>query len=292
MWLVGLPAWGERYIETLTSLTIPSLLACEKPDMPIHVIAHTDQPDIVHTALEGISHEVKPVLYVDGKISYSSMSAAHEDVMHTSRPGDYVTMMCADVIFSKECFVAAEKRFKEGYRAVACTGMRTIGPLFGNPPPIGVSSSELLQWATVHRHPIITQCFWPFGQSPTPSQLYFDSDDGVVARVFTPCLFAVMNDRNLHFTGTIDRDLLECFSHSEIHLVTSKDEMAVVEVSPLHKSFGFTKHPMTAKSIGEWVKYVKLNPLHLWFFGQRIEVTGKGDGHDIKIAEDILREAV
>lgn len=290
MWLIGLPAWGDRYLDALLRYTIPSILACDRPQTPLRIIVHTDQPEPVSQALRGIDHVIRPVLYVDGKISYSSMSAAHQEVMGMAAPGDFVTLMCADVIFSKECFVAAERRFAEGYKAVACTGTRTVGPLFGNPPPLGMSAAELLHWAVVHFHPIMTQCTWPHGRTQVPSQLYFETDDGVVARVFTPCLFAVVNDRNLHFTGTIDRDLLECFERSEIHVVTTRDELAVVEVSPMHKSFGFTKDPMTPQTIARWSHEVGLRPLNYWFFDHCIEMTGTSDGRDRVFADEVLRE--
>src|SRR5215831_1567401 len=288
MWLISLPAWGTHHVDTLLKFTIPSLKVCDPPDVDMRVIVHTDQADKVTEALPGVE-----TLPVPGNGSYLSMSAAHREVIALAQSGDYVTLMCADVIFSRECFAATERRFKEGFKAVACIGTRTIGPLFGNPPPIGYSAGELLDWSMRHRHPIITQCFWPQGRTSIPSQIYFEDEKGggIAARVFTPCLFAVVADRNLAFTGTIDRDLLECFRRDEIHMVTGRDELAVVEVSPYLKSFGHAGCTMSPAYIAKWARESNMHDLNYWFFSHRMEITGDAGKNDEAPFYDIMMEA-
>lgn len=295
-WLIALPAWGDRYIDLLCKLTIPSLAACDRPQTPLCVVVHTDQPEPVKQALAASGITDYLVLPLprdkDGGYSYICMSHAHSEVIGMAAPGDYLTLMCADVMFSRECFVSAEARFKQGFKAVTCIGTRTVGPLFGNPPPLGYSARDLLDWSMRHRHPIIVQCFWPYGKTTIPSQMYFEDDSGVVARVFTPCLFGVVNDGHLTFKGTIDFDLLKCFDKSEIHVVTGRDELAVVEVSPMSKNFGYQPDSMTASSVAKWTKHVALDDLHFWFFKHRMEVTGLGGEYDQTAHDQIVAEAV
>ena len=291
MWMISLPAWGDHYVEMLLRYTLPSLHACQPPKEKMFIVVHTDQPDRVQPALEGFAHDIRPVpLCEDGRRSYLSMSRAHAEVIALAPVGSIVTLMCADVIFSTECFTAAEQRFAEGKKAVCCAGSRTVGPLFGNAPPIGVKARDLLAWSMIHRHPIIVQCFWPYGHSPIPSQIYFEDKEGITARVFTPCLFAMVKDRELAFTGTIDRDLLEVFDRSEIHVVTSRDEMAVVEISPIYKTFGVTDERMTPASVASWAKGYPLSDLNYWFFSHRLEITGPGGDIDQRAHDAIMQE--
>jgi hypothetical protein len=286
MWLISLPAWGERYVDSLLKYTLPSILACDRPKMPLHVIVHTDEVERVRKAFPTI--DVRDVLPdPHGKISYMSMSVCHRDVLESARDGDYVTLMCADVVFSRDALVAAERRLRAGAKVVVCTGTRTIGPLFGNPPPFPWPAARLLEWAWLHRHPIIQQSSIPGGQSPVPSQLYFDTKNGVVARLFTPCLFALVKDRDLTFTGTIDRDLIECFDNSEIYVVTRRDELAVVEISPIEKSFGFLSEPLSPEFVATWARDVNLRQMNYWMLGHPIEITGPGDGSDAEFVAEV-----
>ncbi len=292
-WLISLPAWGNRYIDLLCNLTIPSLAACDRPETPMLVVVHTNEPDRVRPALEasGLDYEIRELPRdKDGVYTYVCMSHAHSEVIAMSKPGDYLTLMCADVMFSRESFIAAEARFQQGYKAVTCIGTRTVGPLFNNPPPLGYPARDLLDWSMRHRHPIIVQSFWGYGKTTIPSQIYFEDDSGVVARVFTPCLFGVVSDGNLTFKGTIDFDLLKCFDRSEIYVVTGRDELAVVEVSPFAKNFGYQPDHMTAYSVARWTKHVALDDLHYWFFNHRMEITGPGGTYDQIAHDSIVQE--
>lgn len=287
MWWISLPAWGERYVDSLVNYTIPSILAADKPQMPIRIVVHTDEPKRVRQKFPQV--EVRSVPLDDfGKVSYTSMSVAHREVLDAAPEGDIVTLMCADVIFSREAFVAAEKRLRAGSKVVVCTGTRTVGPLFGNPPPLGIAAADLLEWAVLHRHPIMQQTFIPGGQSPVPSQLYFNTPNGVVARLFTPCLFALIKGPNLTFTGTIDRDLIECFELKDIHVVTKRNELAVVEISPIEKSFGFTAEPLSPEFCAVWARDVNLRKMNFWMLSHCIEITGSGDGSDALFVDAIL----
>lgn len=101
--------------------------------------------------------------------------------------------------------------------------------------------------------------------------------------------FAVVNSRVLWFDReTVDLDLLERFSHDEIHVVVDPDEIAFAEISGLEKAIPQTV-PLCVGSVVSWsMNYT--TSLHRYLFTHRIVVEGTGEDHlDEAPCNEILR---
>lgn len=101
--------------------------------------------------------------------------------------------------------------------------------------------------------------------------------------------FAVVNRSGLNFIGVnVDETLAEEFSTDEIHVVVSKDELALAELSPPDRLFVLYDSPIDEKRVFKWgVEHS--NRRHHWFFSHRIVIQGTDKGiSDIAPCQGIL----
>lgn len=199
-----------------------------------------------------------------------------------------VALQNADHIISNDAYLACERRFDQGFKAVVCAGTRTVGPLFNEPVPVDIGPADLLSWAMLRAHPIIQQSMYPDGKGAVPSVMYFSDGKNTISRSWHLHPLAVLKDRDLKFEGTIDSDLCECFLPSEIHVVTERNELAMAEISPMTKRLPLLPNGMDHDYISWWAtKHAK--PRHREFFKKRIVIEGSADTDCDAAADDILR---
>jgi len=272
-WLISLPVWGKDYRKRFLQDCWPSIcIALGAVHGRLRVVLHTDTPE-----LAGLFQAYDEVIVreVPGE-RHSALSAAQREALELAEPGEAIAILAADVICSKECFAAAERRFSEGYRAVVCAGTRTTGPLFNSTAPAGWTARDLLTWTMTYAHPIVQQCVFPYGQNAIPSTIYFRDGANTILRAFHLHPFAVVKDRALDFTRSIDRDLVDCFAPEEVHVVTDADEMALAEITPIGKRQALLPYAMNPVYIAWWVNNYGTER-HKQLFARRIVIQGSAE---------------
>jgi len=207
-------------------------------------------------------------------------------VLAEAKPGQYVSMLCADAAVSREFFVAMERRFREGKKAVVMEGPRTLSDKF---PPLAAQARELADWGLQNMHPIAKRCFYGIGDTNTPSIVYFKSPMGVVKHAFHmgPIGF-VIDEREYKCQQSNDGDLMNSFYPDELH-IPQPDEMWIVEGSPPNKDFGSIGKPLHKSYIAEWANN-NTNDTHRWLFKQPVVMSGIDVGASRPIVEAVLEE--
>lgn len=280
-WLIGVPVWGEQYVRNFVDICLPfHRAALNHFDHEVRYVIHTDLPQDIAPHFNGNAL----ILPVPAGAGYQRFGACHAEVLDMAQEGERVSLMCADMIISRECFFAAEKRFEEGYKAVCWLGHRTAAMSY---PAPGISAAGLNRWAMANAHPIIQELFFGVGRSKTPSIIYFRKGDSVVMRPFGLGPFAVVKDRDLHFVGTMDNDLAARYTHDEIHVVTDCNEMSCAEISEPDKNFGVWDKALTEEHIAAWASQCT-NAINRWFFTHSCRIQGEDDCGDAEVASAIL----
>lgn len=229
--------------------------------------------------------EFRPV--PDG-VAYGPLGTAHREGIAAAPMGSAVSLLCADMVLSRECFGAAEKQFAAGKRAIVAAATRTCGPN----PPIGAASRDLLLWTMANRHPITRECFYGDGKSGYPWAVYFKKGNSIVLRAFHLHLFALIKRDNLKFSATSDLDLIENFPPAQTRVVTDADEMAMAEMSPRERTLPMRDSPMTPQSIAEWASTHAL-PVHYWLFNEHpITICGDGKCDERPICDEVIMKAI
>jgi hypothetical protein len=287
-WVVSIPVWGTRYTRTFAQYTVPALRAAlEGFTEPVYFIVHTDAPEHVKKALEGFRGETHPV---GAAPTYVTLQESHADAINRAAIGDNVVLLNADLVVSNNLFTRCREHFAAGRRAVVLTGIRTN--LEDAPPPIGAPPRALLEWAWEHRHQIIKDLEWGRGTSMLPTNLFFTHDGSVVARGFHLHPVAIVKHAAIAFKSTIDGDLLEHFAREEIHVVTSPDDLAMLEMSPRERRFPVRpgrNAVMTPDSVARAMR-TRASKLHRWLFTHRIVITGTGEKvNDVAPAKLVLK---
>lgn len=282
-WTVIIPAWGDYGINHFRDTSYPSIrVAAKYANIEPKIIVHTDRPNDIHKiAPEVFCEQIKA-----GGDKYRSMSDVHRRGLDTASEGDRIMLLCADIIVSKEVFSACNKRFDEGKKIIVLGPSRTLGP----DTPVGLSSGELLDWSMQFAHPYTRECFWQRSTLP-PSTFYFRNENNITLRGFHLHPIAVVKDRSMPFSGTLDSDLIVNFSKHEIHVVTDRDEMSMAECSPIDLQYNRTRRPLTNDDIVAWARRSKLTPMNWWLSTHRIVLTGNGDTNDEEIWNTILKLA-
>jgi hypothetical protein len=289
-WLISIPAWGDEFVGRLAA-SLPGLrVAAAQVGEPTVLITHTDNPERL-TSTERLPIVAKPV--PEGRQWFDRMSAAHADVLRQARPGEIVVLLTADMIVSDNAFAACRNVFASGKKIVCCNATRAIADLL---PPEGGTSRELSEWGWRHRHHITRNCTWPDGQIDDLSRVYFENGPNVACRLWLAHPLAVVIDgRPLPFKPTIDCDLVCNFRKEEIHVSTSPDELAVLELSPAAKRFGSrdADEPPARTDLGPlWKRYGKgpplAPPLYRWILSHRIVVAGTGEDCGDEIVERLI----
>lgn len=286
-WLVSVPAWGQRYINTFVDAAWPSILAAmQLSGADFRFLIHTDNDAPISKCMGG--HRVEFVKIEDNNTPHHILGECHREAIQRAHIGEKVALLNADIILSRECFSAAERRFQEGKKLIISAATRCAVDRDSD-APVGVTSRELLEWTMKNYHHTIEECFWGTGHTCVPWAIYFHTSNGVVLRGFHLHPFAVVKRNGLSFSGpTIDADLADRFQHSETHVVTNPDEMALAELSPPERRFGLGD-VMTEDSVAEWAN-THASERHRWLFQHRIIIQGDGSGiEDIPICHKILK---
>lgn len=288
-WLIAIPCWGDSYREKFLTGILPSIKeALREVNGNFRFLIHTDKPeDFFNVPFPGtVDLRAQP----DGACLYTAFGNAHRDALATAKKGECIAFLTSDIVISKECFVAAEKRFNEGKRGIVVTAARTLSE--PKDCPAGMASRDLLEWGFHRQHEVTKGCYFGAGTNLVAWCTYFDGPNGTVARCFHIHPFACIKDRNLIFPETdttIDLSFLETnYRKEEIHVVTNPDEMSVAEIS------GEEKHTIvgTTVGIGSIVSWAQHNTTDFqrWIFSHRIVVRGTGeDNLDIVPCNEIIR---
>lgn len=287
MWHIAVPAWGDRCIDLAVNVAVPSILAgLEHVSGPAKFVVHTDRPSAFPSALFG--EHLSSVIPLNPPLpnAHAQLSQCHREVIAGAAEGDFVAPLNADHAVSFEAFAACEARFAEGVKLIMCGSPRCLHS--DVVPAAGAAAADLAEYALDHLHPIVLDSVWPDGSTIWPSVNFFRAGRNFVLRAFHLHPFAIVARPGLEFKGTIDRDLVDCFSEEETHVVTDPDELALLEFSPLDKSFALADYTNTIASVVEWARR-KASPRHQWFFNHKIVLAGDGDLVDDSAADEIAR---
>ena len=279
-WLIAIPAWGERCVQHARHRTLPAVRAAlSHAGASAEIICHTDMPS------EFKKETLVTPLPLPGpqrSSFYYKMSDCHRDVLKRAKEGQWVAFINADNIPSREVFEAAAKHFNAGKHFVMMNGMRTLSD---EPPRPGLASADLLDWAWAHRHPTMEDAVWGRGGTTSLATIYFEQGDNVICRGFHLHPLACTK-RVDDFKGvTLDDGLIEQYAFDEIHVITDRDEAAMIECSPADRKYGHRNVPFNLRSIALWAASkeatgrVRASAHHRWMFGHRIVI--KGDGRDV-----------
>lgn len=283
-WLVVVPVWGAAYRELFLDVALPAILAALRHARTrARFLIHTDRPEQIGPALAGHAVEFR---HVPRGSKYDAFGRGHQEGLASAAAGEFVALLNADLVPSVEAFAAAERRFAEGKRAVIVAGARTL--LGDTLPPVGASAGALHDYALANLHPINRDCFFGKGRTVIPSIVYFADGQGVVMRGFHLHPFAVVAASDQRFSGTIDRDLVDCFALDDMHVVTDRDEMAFAEISPPEKVFGTIGRPIDVPHIVNWARR-GASRRHRELFRHPIVLQGRPSGFDERIAKQILQ---
>ena len=272
-WIVSIPCWGQRYIDTLLSGPLDSILVALK--RPATFMFHTagDRSWIPLAMLYDAGHTVE-VREMGGPEKYSAFGNAHREALDFAEPEDYVALLSADMTVSRETFSACERQFARGKWLVIAPATSTLPP---SPDP-GMSSKALLEWALAHLHPIHQETIWGVGHSLSPATLMFKHERGVDLHGFHMHPVAVKKYAGLTFLApTADEKLPAQFPEHQIHLVTGHDELAVVETSPPDRPV-FKNGPITAEGVANWARQCA-SERHRWMFKQCVNLSGQPSDH-------------
>lgn len=271
-WLVNIPVWGEPYLTIFETYTSPALKASISDfGGDVRLLFHTDDEARVRRIWKGYDVEIRPKPNMP---SYEGLIYSHGDAIKSAEIGQRVCLLNADIVISKNLLKACDNHINNGKMAVVTSGIRTaLIPPFS--PPIGEEPRELLKWAWEHRHQIIKDLEWGTGRSTMPTNLFFTNEGDVVLRGFHLHPVAIVKHKVMNLTQTIDGELLNHYSRDTIHVVTSPDDLSMLEITQPLRRFqpGQILEPNT---IAIRMKN-RANELHRWLFTHRIVVVGTGE---------------
>jgi len=274
MWLISVPAWGTRYIALATRLTLPSLAAAlARTALPHLVVIHTDDAAAFGPYPSGLNVEFREPSDAAG---YAKYYLAHQEVVASSRKGEFVSLLPGDCVVSVEFFVACERRFAQGKKAVATLGNRTLS---STRPPIGAAARALMDWSLDNLHPISWENIWGSGKTMLPSIVYFMDAQSIVMHSFNYGIVAFAHDgRDMTFKFTHDHDLPGRFTRAEVHVVTDADELAIVECSGAAKPFPIQDVTFGVQDVADWARAQANSEWNRYFFAQPFVLWGEDSG--------------
>jgi len=287
-WVVEVPAWGQRCVESTIRYGLPSLKAAMSHSPgEYRFLVHTDAPEILTPHFEGLSAEFRVV--PESKDDHHALGNCHRAAIEYATPGDYVVPGTGDIVYSREVFSSMSKRFAEGKKLIICAASRCL--LQDWEPPIGATAEKLLDWTMANRHPTIRELFWGTGTSGCPWCLYFKTDHGIILRGLHLHPLGVVKRAGLKFHGVnVDETLASEFSRDDIHVVTAKEELALAELSPPDRLFALYNTPIDVKRVFKWA-VEHSNRRHHWLFSHRIVIQGTDKGiSDIAPCNHILEK--
>lgn len=293
--IIAVPAWGEQYCKLFLGpvlathrAAIDYLHAEYRGTVTVRYVVQTDDPIAVMRALKDFEVTIAPPPPTL-QTPMRSMTGTHQRAIEIARENDRVVLLNADIMLSTEALVAIERRFRSGKKAIVCAGTRTTVP-FWRQYPDPMPSRRLLAWAMRYMQTIPRSCIWGEGRSQLPWGVYFKEAGSVVLRAFHLHPLAIVKDRVLPFTGTIDLDLIENYKHGEVHIVTDPDEMALAEISPAWRTHGDYDWTIDVGSVVAWALR-GARPMHWWNFRHRILLQGSAADvvEDHRVAHEVLR---
>lgn len=285
MWTISLAAWGPRYVALAKRLALPSIAHALRFSKHSHrIVIHTDNPKAFANKPYELNIACRKPAEVAG---YARYYTAHQEIVRESKPGDLVSLLPCDAVMSREFFAAIERRLAQGFKAVASIGSRTLSTA---PPPIGMSSAELLSWSVDHLHPMSCENVWGIGRTMLPSIVYFTDEQGVVLHSFNFGIVGFINDgRDLSFKGTHDLDFPARFAPAEVHIATDRDEFALAECSGAVKPFAVQDVPFDAQDVADWARHNSArSPWNLHSFAQPFVLRGIDSGQRLEPVKQIL----
>src|ERR1700685_853744 len=292
--VIAVPAWGD-YVKVFLGPVLRSHRAAIAElqretggTVDIRYVVMTDAPEAVSRALGGYPLTLVPLPTSSGLV-FQTLCDGHREAIEAAREGDRVVLLNADIMVSTGAFAAIERAFRRGKKAVVCGGTRTLlRPWHRYPPP--PSGRALAWWAYQHAHPITKLMFWGTGTTGYPCTVYFRKGDNVVLRGFHIHPIAIVKDRDLPFSGSIDLNLMDNYRFEETHLVTDSAELAIAEISAEWKKHDDSGRPFDVATITEWaIRGARSS--HWWNFRHRIIIAGDAtaDAGDTAVAEEVLR---
>lgn len=270
--IIAVPAWTPPYVDLAVKYTIPAALAslAKSPFRDVTFLMHTDDParmaEAVGTSAKVDVRQINP--HGDGDHAWRLFKQAHKDALAMTPIGGVACLLNSDIVVSKETFaiVADELEHK---KVVVSVGIRTA--IDHASPPIGVSAGELFEWIWANPHHITRECIWGKGKTHHPTILFFESDEGVAMHCFHLTPMFIRKDRDLHFLGTIDDDLLASYKDDDIHFMTD-GAAAFAELSPDWKTHP-VQWPLSVDGVLNFGER-RFSPAHLRNFSQRMRVLG------------------
>jgi hypothetical protein len=289
--VVAVSAWGDSYCRLFLGPVLAShrraiaRLSAEHPGIEVRYVVRTDRPVEVARALSGYDLTLMPPPSNAVNI-YWAMSETHSRGIDVASHGDRVVLTNADMILSDETFAAIETHFRNGYRAIVCSGARTKSQrLWLNVPR---SAAPLSRWSVDRIHPISRSCIWGEGNTGAPWVVYFREGDNIVLRGFHLHPMAVVKDRELPFSGTIDLSLIDNFKFEEIKLIQNL-ECSFAEISAKGKTSTLLDFNFDAAQIVAWAMR-GARPMHWWNFRHRVAIVGNPDS--VTIDQDVATEVL
>ena len=296
---IGIPAWGEYYVDLACRYTIPSILySLNNANFSnINFIIHTDNEapfrDIIGN--NDISINFMKLLPM-GPIPSSkglprlpdnywvAFKQAHIDILQATRYGEIAVLWNSDIVCSLETFKYIQDQFIMDKRVIASVGVRS--DIDSASPPLGVRSAELFDWIWQHPHHISQECIWNGGRSHHPTILFFDDEQGnrdIHCFHLTPMF--IRKDRDLIFKGTIDDDVLGRYLSEEI-AYPHNGEIAFAELSPRWKKHPYGENLSVEEVLNFWGRRM-MRPHYLRNFSQRLNSIGHSKKNHPKAQEII-----
>ncbi len=237
------------------------------------LVLHTDQADRIRKeAMGGLPIQSYYPIPGAGSATWAErLSQAHRHVLTLARGHDRVALLTADMVVSVEAFAACEHRFAQGKELIACCGIRALDD---RSLPAPLTSRALLEWAWANRHPHTTESIFPHGCGDW-SRMFFERDGNVICRLRWPHpLAAIPHGHSTRFHPTVDVSYMQNFNPSEIHVVTDPDELAVVELSPVDKTFARTT-PLIHRIQDSTIRTMPHQLMQGWMLSHRIVIQGQ-----------------
>lgn len=288
-WLISIPCWGKEYRRMFLQRGLPAILAAiefAKIEQP-HFVIYTDNSGEL---LEGMAarkifgEEFVRFLPVPSAVnSTCRLGNADRATIHDAAIGEAIMFLNADMVVSREVFVACERAFAKGKIFVSCPSIRTKDL----PPPIGASAADLLTWSWEHRHQFTEDCVWRRGQVMLPPYVIFEREKSVVMHAFDLQPLAIYKRRELDYRGPTASEIITMFSIDETHVVVSPDDVAIAEPASDDLPYGrFSKRKFSHQTVVNWGRHFTAR-IHHQQFRRQIVLIGKDNPTAWKIANGI-----
>lgn len=281
-YVIEMPVFGAKYIDTAVRWTFPALhAALRNTDGQVMFFVHTDDEAAIRSAI-GDDYPVHFFkLYND--TPKRVFVAAHYEALLNTPTGMVTVLMNADIVVCRNFFCALDRIFANPTIKVAASlGVRAnLDHL--NPPPIGADTQELMRWGWDHRHPLTERALYPHGN--IVAQMFFSDGDNVSGHSVCLTPMAVRHDRfyvpivplpsgkQVPLFCTIDDGFLDPYADEDIYFVRN-GEYAYVELSGPDKVCEDAAVPMTVESVADWFKRRKTRPSSWRNLRQQITIAG------------------